>query len=180
MPAEWSLNYPRYMIEDGCPDVSVGQILTWLVEFWPESTLALTQEKSISAIEVGDHRYLIAGEVVFLSHSACVIDFGLRAIGRKENLPLGVKDGDFVRGEVGVGLPLSTEAAPEEILASLDYEWEVQSVLADLTPRVEVVDEFGRHWFYRDDSRVSYRKVKSTEDFHAESYVLRCRSKSSI
>ncbi len=58
MPAEWSLGYPRYMIEDGCPDIECGQILDWsALEFSSENTLAISKTNSRNALEVDDQKY---------------------------------------------------------------------------------------------------------------------------
>jgi len=177
MPSEWSLSYPRYMIDDGCTHVAAGQVLKWIVEFWTEGAIGFSAEKVRTASEVGDHKYRITGEVVYLSDTASVIDFGLRAISSRDILPRNSKQGDFVSGEVRLGLPLCTEVIPEEILASLEYEWEVETVLADLTPYVEVSGQSGGRVFYRDGSQPKYQEVKSTDAVHAEAYILRCLSR---
>ncbi len=120
MPSEWSLGYPRYMIDDGCPHVATGQQLQWIVEFWTEGTLAISEEIVKKASEIVDHQYRINGEVVYLSDTASVIDFSLRAISKRNILPWNSKQGDFVCGDVSLGLPLCTEVVPEEVLASLE------------------------------------------------------------
>ena len=47
MAREWSLGYPRYMIDDGCPHIETGQLLDWFaLEFYTESTLVVAESKS--------------------------------------------------------------------------------------------------------------------------------------
>jgi len=174
MPSEWSLGYPRYMIDDGCPHIEAGQMLEWpALEFWSENTLALTGSRSMNASEIADHRYMITAEVVYISDTAAVIDFGLKAIRTRDLLPFECKEGDFVSGEIYLGLPLSTEVVPDKVLASLAYRWNVQKVLADLTPFTEIRGS----GFIRDRNQIKYQEVRSTEVLETEAYVLRCREK---
>ena len=172
MPSEWSLGYPRYMIDDGCPHIEAGQLLDWpALEFYSENTLALTESKSKNASEIADHRYMITAEVVYISDTAAVIDFGLKAIRSRDLLPAGCKEGDFVSGVIYLGLPLCTEVVPDKVHASLAYRWNVQKVIADLTPFTEIRGS----GFIRDRSQVRYQEVGSTEVLEAGAYVLRCR-----
>ena len=172
MPSEWSLGYPRYMINDGCPHIEAGQMLEWpALEFWSENTLALTESRSMNASEIADHRYMITAEVVYISDTAAVIDFGLKAIRTRDLLPFECKEGDFVSGEIYLGLPLSTEVVADKVLASLAYRWNVQKVLADLTPFTEIRGS----GFIRDRNQIRYQEVRSTEVLETEAYVLRCR-----
>jgi hypothetical protein len=172
MPLQWSLGYPRYMIDDGCPHIEAGQMLEWsALEFTPQNNLVVTKSDSKNAIEIADHRYMITAEVVYISDTASVIDFGLKAIRTRDLLPPECKEGDFVSGEIYLSLPLCWEVVPDRVTALLAYKWSVQKVLADLTPFTEIRGA----GFIRDRSRVRYQEVRSTEVLEAESYVLRCR-----
>jgi len=147
-------------------------MLEWpALEFWSETTLALTESRSKNASEIGDHSYMITAEVVYISDTAAVIDFGLKAIRTRDLLPFECNEGDFVSGEIYLGLPLSTEVVPDKVLASLAYMWNVQKVLADLTPFTEIRGS----GFIRDRNQIRYQEVRSTEVLEAEAYVLRCR-----
>ncbi len=176
MPSDWSLGYPRYVIEDGCPEIERGQILEWpALEFYTEATLAICETRSRSAFEVDDYRYSISAEVIYLSDTASVIDFGLRAIRTRDLLPPECREGDFVRGEIYVGLPLCAEIVPDKVHSSLAYSWDVVAIFADLTPLIEHRDDTGRSWFTRDCSQIRYKEISATKALSAQAYVLRCR-----
>ena len=129
MPPEWSLGYPRYMIQDGCPHIECGQILEWpALEFFSENTLAISETKSRDALEIDDHKYSITAEIIYLSDTAAVIDFGLKAIRSRDLLPPDCRPGDFVTGEIYLGLPSWTEIVPHEVWASLAYRWDVVAI----------------------------------------------------
>jgi hypothetical protein len=176
MPSDWSLGYPRYMIEDGCPEIERGQIFQWpALEFYTEETLAICETRSRTAFEVDDYRYSISAEVIYLSGTASVIDFGLRAIRTRDLLPPDCREGDFVSGEIYVGFPLCTEVVPDKVHSSLKYSWDVVAIFADLTPFVEHRDDTGRSWFTRDRSQIRYEEIPATKALGAQAYVLRCR-----
>jgi hypothetical protein len=139
------------MIEDGCPDIECGQILEWpALEFSSESTLAITKTKSRGAFEPDHHRYSVTAEVIYLSDTASIMDFGLNAIGRRGLLLPECRLGDFVTGEIYVEFPLCTEIVPDQVFASLAYGWNVVSILADLTPHIARQARNGRKVMIRD------------------------------
>src|SRR6516225_11301259 len=135
MPAEWNINYARWIIDDGEPEREVAECFRWFaVEFWASNRLAESATRSRSASERADYAYHVVAEVVHVSEEAAVIDFGLRAVGRTELLPMNCRSGDYVSGDIGLGFPLCTAVLPEGIIVSLNHGWLVKDILADLTP----------------------------------------------
>jgi hypothetical protein len=173
MPSEWNLYYPIWMIADGEPDREVGEIFEWFsVEFWTLKCLERTDERNKSAIPVADFNYQVVAEVAYLSEKACVIDFGLRAIRTPGLLSPVCKQGDYVTGKISIGLPLCTEVVPEEVSKTLTRKWRVNRVSADLTPYVTRPDN--PLFYFRDETQIQHREVKSTTALKTHAYVLHC------
>ncbi len=176
MPHEWNLHYASWIIGDGEPDRSIGEVFDWFaLEFWTESRLTMSSERSASAIPVDDYKYRVVAEVAHFSEKACVIDFGLRATADPDLLPPGCTKGDYVTGEIGLDLPLCTPVVPEPV--SEKHRWQVNRISADLTPYVAHPDN--PRFFTRDDSRIRYQEVPSTESVRAQTYILHCSEISS-
>ena len=166
MPNDWSLRYDAWIIGDGEPDRTVGDIFDWFaVEFWSQAGLIQVNERAKSATEAANYEYRVSAEVVFVSEEACIIDFGMRAIGRRGTLPPGCKEGDHVSGQIGIGIPLGTAVVPIGLLRG--YRWRVNQISADLTPRMPGSG-------LPDDSRTQYQAVSSTESVQTYSYILHC------
>jgi hypothetical protein len=164
---EWSLHYFSWLISDGEPR-KVGELFDWFaLEFWSEQPLKITAPRLTSARPSGDFQYRISAEVIYLVETkAAVIDFGLIAIGNLANFQQHVHLGDFVDGEISVGLPLCIEPMPDEISDRMSRRWQVSRISADLTPY-----QNGR----RDKTKISYRDVVSTEETKAFDYLLHCK-----
>jgi hypothetical protein len=157
---DWNLHYWQWMIGDGEPDRSVGDVFKWFaVEFWSENVLTKTSERTRLATPTHDYRYRVVAEVLFVAEREVLIDFGLVAVGNPKALPE-ARQGDFVTGEISIGFPLAIDIAPDETLYKLGHQWRVNGISADLTPYV-AAEENSRYHF-RDISRISYRDVNST------------------
>jgi hypothetical protein len=173
MPTEWNLRYDDWMIGDGEPDRRVGEVFDWFaVEFASAKGLASVPEKSKSAVAMQDFEYRVVAELIYMSETACVIDFGLKAIGRSADLLPGCKQGDRVCGDIMIGIPGSTEIVPDHILKALRYRWRVNRVSADVTPYVPHSDN--QRFLIRDVSRIQYLQIDSTESVRTHSYILHC------
>lgn len=174
MLSERNLHYERWVIDDGQPERRVDEDFDWFsVEFWPANTLRKAPESATSAFAVSDYRYHVVAELVFLSQKACVIDFGLRAIGYADSISPECKRGDYVTGEVGLGLPLCTEIVPAEILKSLEHRWQVNGIHADTTPYVPRPQN--PRVLFRDESRIQFEPVQATASLRTRVYILHCK-----
>jgi hypothetical protein len=172
MLAEWNLYYEDWIIGDGEPDRQVGDVFDWFaLAFWSDEKLTKTIEREKSALPAPDFRYRVVAEVIYLSERACIIDFGLKVTSTDDILPSGCQNGDYVMGEVGLRLPLVTEVGPEEEFKKLTYRWRVNRISADLTPYIA---HDNPRFFTRDDSRIQYQDVLSTQSVKARDYVLHC------
>lgn len=134
--------------------------------------LEKSHERSRSAVLIPDFKYRVVAEVVFLSETACVIDFGLRAIASVDRLSRPCEVGEYIKGEISLNLPLCTEIAPSEVFKTLTHKWRIDRISADLTPYVSHSDN--PRFFTRDDSRIHYREVSSTRSVKAANYILQC------
>jgi hypothetical protein len=173
MPLEWDLYYPNWMIEDGEPHRRTGEIFDWhSVEFWTLEALRPTNARSKSAIPAADYLYHVVAEVAYLSERACIIDFGLQAVRAPDPPSPHYKLGDYVTGIVGVGLPLRAEMLPEGISKTLARRWRVNAISADLTPYIAHPDN--PRYFFRDESKVRYQAVESTDVLTTHAYILHC------
>ena len=170
----WNIHYARWVIDDGEPELDVGQDFDWFsLEFWPTRVpLVSTPEKVKSAVSAPDYKYTVTAEVVFRSEKSCVIDFGLRAIAHPDGIASECKQGDYITGKIALSLPLCTEIAPKEILKTLARKWQVNQIHADVTPYISHHDN--PKFFFRDESRIQYEPVLSTVSVNAHGYVLHC------
>ena len=171
--AEWNLHYSRWVIDDGEPERHVGETFEWFaVEFWPDAAIVQSVETTKSAIPIADNSYRVNAEIISISGDTelayCILDFGLRAICNGGNvLPTGCQKGDYVTGEIRLGIPLFSLMYSDD----LTYQWRVNKVSADLTPYV--LDSTKRVWI-RDISAVEYDDVSGTDAVEAKGYVLHC------
>ena len=177
VPSEWNLHYARYVIEDGgARNRAVGACFDWFaVEFRSEGMLvAANCPTKIMATPIADFQYRVTAKVIYLSNETSVIDFGLSAIGRRDLLPSECNEGDRVSGDIAIGLPISTDIVPEEVLRNLKRRWHVNRISADLTPYISHPDDPSGKWRVRDSSRVRYEQVSRTDSVITSSYVLHC------
>jgi hypothetical protein len=175
MQSNWNLRYPRWVIDDGEPELRVGEEFEWFaVSFWSDVPLVRSAESARSAVPIADGRYRVNAEVIYISpepkQSAIIIDFGIKAIcDGLSLLPHGCEQGDHVTGELDLLLPLCTVLHTHK----LSQRWHVDGISADLTPFV--LDSENR-FYTRDSSRITYTDVASTNSVKARSYLLNCRN----
>jgi hypothetical protein len=181
MPArtrQWHLGFPYDLIADGeYAAIEVGQTVdTFALEFWCERRLKVAATKVKSAVPLPDYRYRVTAEIKYLSATAAVIDFGIQAVRYANLLPSNVNVGDFVRGDIYVGVPICIQMIPDEILKSLRYKWRVDGITADMTPYIEKrgLIPGSQSYLIRDKSRMRYEEVVSTKAMGAPVYVLHC------
>jgi hypothetical protein len=173
MHLDWNIHYFRWVIDDGEPELHVGDVFDWgAVSFWSDAPLIRSPESTRSAAPIVDGRYRVSAEIIYVSQdpkqAACIIDFGIRAISDGLGiLPHGCMEGDYVVGEVQLELPLCTAVH----IHNLAHQWRVNRISADLTPYVP--DSSDRE-FRRDTTQVLYRDVIGTDSVKASSYLLHC------
>ena len=176
MSLEWNLHYDRWVIEDGEPELEVGDQFDCLqVQCWSDNALIpVNSGQGTSAEPIADFKYRVNAKVIYVSEEASVIDMGIAAIGACELLLPECKNGDFVTGEIGVGcgLPRWTEHVPDDVLFEVKRTWRVNRISADLTPYIPRPDD--SRWLERDNSRVHYEEVEATHSVKASSYILHC------
>jgi hypothetical protein len=165
LPAEWNLHYEAWIIGDGEPNRSVGEVFEWFtLEFWSKAGLANSTERFKSATPLPDFEYRVCAEVLYIDEEYCAVDFGLVAGGYRTNLPSACKSGDFVSGTIGIGLP-AIALCPDEFLKN--YHWRVKKIFAELTP----YSEGGM----LDRSQPKYQQTDSTMSLITHTYyVLHC------
>ena len=170
---EWDLSYEDWIIGDGEPHRAVGEVFKWFaVSFWTWNPLSRCDDKTRSAVCIPGFKYRVVAEVAFLSEKACVIDFGLRATATPDLLPAACKAGDYVSGESKLNLPLCTDIVPDEVFKTLAHTWKINRISADLTPYITHPEN--PRFFTRDDSRIHYQEVQSTQSVRASDYILHC------
>lgn len=173
MERAWNLHYARWVIEDGEPELHVGDEFEWhTVGFWSDKRLSPSTENNKGATPIADGRYRVNAEVIYVSRdtrlSAYIIDFGIRAecLGT-DLLPQGCAEGDFVSGEISLDLPLC--GAPHNY--DLSHRWRANEILADLTPYILSSQS---RVYVRDSSQIHHQTVASTDSVKAHAYLLNC------
>ena len=159
MPPFWDIFYARWMIDDGLPELSIGESREWFA-IWFHSNKNLERVHSTLKIvvPVEKFRYSIKAEVVFLHTDQCVIDFGLRAIGSAKVIPQGVAVGDFIEGEIEIGFEHSISVIPGDILKTLSNKWTIKNVFA----------EIGGEGKSPNSTLPQYQDIPSTTSFSAD------------
>lgn len=176
MSLEWNFWYALWMIQDGLPNRSVGDEFSWDIEF-AASKLSRTNGQRKSAVPRPDYKNQVVAEVrsiyanAPITERACVIDFGLKVIGDPDVLPVGCKPGDYVCGEMTLSATHGHAIPTEESFECLRRKWHLNAIQADLTPFIQHPEH---RYFMRDESRVKYQSVWSTDTIKAENYVLHC------
>jgi hypothetical protein len=171
MNLEWNLHYFRYVIDDGEPELHVGDEFDWFAtNFWSDAALILARERTKSALPIANNYYRVNAEVIYVSQdpeqAACILDCGIKAISELGGilgipLPPGCQKGDYVTGEIRLELPLCTAIHPHD----LGHRWRVNRVFADLT---DFRSSPG------DVSEPLYQDVPGTDSVKSGSYVLHC------
>jgi hypothetical protein len=163
MPSPWNLGFPAYLIYDGWGHVRVGQELTTSgIEFRCAKSLRRVENGSKSAVSIPNFGYLVTAQVIFNSKEGCLIDFGLRAVGKPDLTPEGVSVGEYVTGEISLLVERQT-ALPSDAERLVPHcIWQVAGLTADLTPYSPHPDATSSKVLIRDDSRAEYKQVPST------------------
>lgn len=170
MESVWNLHLERLVIEDGEPELHVGDVFDWLLTFWADEMLIRAVERTKFASPLVGNNYRVNAEVIYISQdpaqSGCILDFGMQAISELGGLlgvplPSECKEGDYVTGEIRLNLALCTVVPPHD----LTRRWRVDGISADVT-----------NYSLKpgDISEPCYQEVSGTDAIRAGSYVLHC------
>ena len=170
MQNEWKLHLLRGVIDDGNPELHVGDVFVWLVTFWTETVLARSTERVRAAVPLERDYYSISAEIIHISQNSkypfCILDFGMMAFSQSGSLlglplPPECREGDYVAGEIRLELPIWGEPSPYD----LRYRWRVNGVVADLANFSLYPGDLGKS---------DYQDVSGTASVLAGSYILHC------
>lgn len=166
----WGFHLQRYVIEDGEPELHIGDVFAWPLTFWVDKVLTRSLEESKIASPLAGNYYRVNAEVIYISRdptqAGCIIDFGVQAISEMGGLlglplPSECEVGDYVSGEIRLDLALCTVVHPHD----LTRKWRVEHIYADLS---NYTDKPG------DTARSRYQDVPATDTVRVGSYVLHC------
>jgi hypothetical protein len=166
----WNLHLDRYVIDDGNPELQVGDVFDWPLTFWADAVLTRTVARTKVVLALAGNYYGVDAEVIYISQdpgqAGCILDFGMKAISEAGGLlgvplPSDCKEGEYVTGQIRLNLPLCTVVHPHDLTRS----WRVEGISANLT---------GYNSYPVDTSVSCYQEVFSTDAVRAPSYVLRC------
>ena len=171
-----------WIVQDGnYGDFSVGQEARFALEFYPPNGLRPVQDRPPHAQHLGDSRYRVVGQVVYVGPDAWVIDVGSVMVFREESPPAHAVVGQRVEGEVYVGIDpffYFERLHGQPGMPPLTYPWVVRQVLRQTTPWVETRNAIVQRCRARDESRRSFVSARETrawtdDDGHGD-YVLVC------
>lgn len=181
MAIDWNIGLSSWIIQDGnYPDFACGEEVGFALEFYAEAGLHRA-ERIRKVAPLRDYSYRISAEVIHVSMDWWVIDFGLIAY-REEPAPKGIGVGDFIEGEIVLGvdpffyfesLGKSADAPP------LIYSWQIISIARQTAPFIQVSDGFWRPLLVRDPSKLGWESIPNTavrtDNGGGEEYMLGCR-----
>jgi len=170
MQTDWSLHLLRGVIDDGNPEIHVGDVFDWTITFWSKAVLTRSAERNKTAVPIANNYYHVNAEVIYISRDSkyefCILDFGIMAVSESGTLlgiplPPGCQQGEYVAGEIRLELPLWTEVQPYNIRR----QWRVNRITADLADFSLYPGDLGE---------MDYQDVSGTDSMKAGSYVLHC------
>jgi hypothetical protein len=170
MESVWNLHLQRWVIEDGEPELHIGDVFDWPLSFWVDEMLIRSVERTKVASPLVANYYRVNAEVIYISQdptqAGCILNFGMQAISELGGLlgvplPSGCKEGDYVTGEIRLDLALCTVVHPHD----LTRKWRVDGISADLTDYSLKPGDI---------SEPRYQEASGTDAVRAASYVLHC------
>jgi hypothetical protein len=177
----WRLGLSSWIIQDGnYGDFSVSEQVELAVEFGPTATPLPTASRTKAAVLIGESRYKIDAQVVFVAEDVWVLDFGILAF-QEAKPPEEFAVGDWVNAEIYLGVdPFfyfeRLHALPG--MPPLIYTWVLREIDLDTTPWLEARNALGQKVLSRDETKRACKSVSATRAWdddagHAE-YVLTC------
>lgn len=176
---EWNIGVDSWIIQDGnYEDFNVGQIVEFALEFYPHKIeLSSSQNRTVSLI--GDSRYKINGEIVFIEDKLWIIDFGICAF-QESYLPSNSKVGDFISADIYLGIDYYVyfeSLYKIQGIPPLIYNWNIKKIFQQTAPFIESELE-GRKVLIRDEKKLGYKEIQITnawtDDNGSAHYILQC------
>ena len=171
-----------WIVQDGnYADFTTGQDAKFALEFYSPVGLRPAAPGPMTAEHLSASRYRVHAQVVFASDAVCVIDAGLFVAFEERQPPPHAVAGGWVEGEVYVGIDpffYFEYLHKNEGMPPLSYRWQVQRILRETTPWVEVRDAHGRTVRTRDETKEAFVPVRETDAWHDDGnghYVVECR-----
>jgi hypothetical protein len=176
----WEVGLSSWIIQDGnYGDFETGKNVDFALEFYSQS-FDKANKKTKSARSLGDAKYDITAEVIYLTEEVWVLDFGLRAF-HDSKPPPGTIVGSFVTANIYLGIdPFfyfeELHALPG--MLPLIYSWKVASIGQQTAPLIESLNASGQKALVRDATKHGYRTIGKTDGWedgggNAE-YILFC------
>lgn len=138
----------------------------------------MTKQKSFKRIDAA--KYEIVGEVVFLTDTVWILDFGVCAF-RESKPPLGINVGSFVTAEIYLGIDpffYCEYLYGLQGMPPLIFTWKIKAIGQQTAPFIESRKPSGQKLLIRDERKLGHKTITKTDAWnddggHAE-YILTC------
>ena len=184
MPGSFIVGLSSWIIQDGnYPDFTRGAQVAFALEFYSANGLSILDEGGqVASLEhLHSSTYRLVGRVIHLRDSEWwAIDAGLLMY-RKEKPPFGLKEGDWVAGDVYVGVDpffYFERLSRHHTAPPLIYDWLIKKIEMQTAPFIKSDDGH----IVRDPNQLGWREIDATKagnDGVGAEYVLHCERLSS-
>jgi hypothetical protein len=176
----WEIGLSAWIIQDGnYSDFKAGQHAEFALEFYPKR-IRLGELKAKSVKRLGDAKYEINAEVIYLTSEVWVLDFGICAF-QESKPPKGVSVGKFINAEIYLGLdPFFYFERLNKLpgMKPLVYSWKINSIRQQIAPLIETYKPSGQKVLIRDETKLDYKKLGKTDAWKDDGghggYILNC------
>ena len=177
---EWKIGLSSWIIQDGnYANFETGQVAEFALDFHAqahrESSARLKSLKSL-----GDAKYEIVGEVIYLTDEVWILDFGICAF-QESKPPEGINVGSFIASEIRLGIDpffYIERLCTLPKIPALVYSWKISTIGQQTAPFIETREPSGRKILIRDQKQLGYKTIGKTDAWkddggHAE-YIFTC------
>jgi hypothetical protein len=177
---EWEIGLSAWIIQDGnYPDFEAGQPAEFALEFSSDS-FGIGRPGLRIAKPLGEAKYEINSQVVYLASDVWVIDFGILAF-QQSAPPKNLSVGDFVAAEIYLGIDpffYFERLNRQPGIPLLIYSWKVKSIRQITGPHVETRDASGLRILVRDKIKQDCKPLLVTDAWNDDGgngeYLLGC------
>ena len=179
MQSAFIVGLSSWIIQDGnYPDFARGAQVAFALEFYSANGLSVLEGagKAPFLEHLHGSTYRIVGRVIHVRDLEWwAIDAGLLMY-REEKPPLGLKEGDWVAGEVYVGVDpffYFERLSRQHTAPALIYEWLIEKIEMQTAPFIK--SDEGH--MVRDPTRLGWREIAATKAWNdgvGAEYVLHC------